>query len=330
MKKLNWGIIGCGNVTEKKSGPAFYTLPHTTLQAVMRRNEIAVADYAQRHCVPSYYIDATQLIRDPKVDAVYIATPPESHAHYTIEALEAGKAVYVEKPMALNYKECQRMIEVAEKTGTPLFVAYYRRHMDYFKLIKQILDSGEIGDIISAQIRLWRPATEDSNEGNWRLDASMAGGGYFVDMASHQIDLLLWFLGNIVSVKGFAANRGNLYAVEDTVEAIFEFESGVLANGSWCFVVTEEAQTDRFEIFGTKGQLQFSTFEMGSIRKYIKGQGEEIIRMQKPEIVEMPMISYVSDLILEDKKDNCALSDAARVSWIMDEILSEYRNKSRR
>ncbi|MEG1186209.1 MAG: Gfo/Idh/MocA family oxidoreductase [Bacteroidales bacterium] len=330
MNKLNWGIVGCGDVTEKKSGPAFYNLPHTTLHAVMRRNEAAAADYALRHHVPTYYTDATKLINDPEVDAIYIATPPSSHMHYAIEALEAGKPVYVEKPMALNLAECEKMISVSQKTGVPLFVAYYRRHINYFKQIKAILDKGEIGTVLSAQIRFWRsPSKSDfrNDSKNWRLNVSIAGGGYFVDMASHQIDLLLWFFGKIQSVKGFASNRAALYQVEDTVEAIFEFESGVLAHGSWSFVAAEKDVTDRFEIIGTKGKISFSTFDMEYIRKEIKGI-EELIVSHKPSIVEMPMIEYVSNLIIEGKQDVNALSDAGKVTQIIDEILSEYQHNS--
>lgn len=327
MEKLNWGIIGCGDVTEKKSGPAFYTLPHTTLQAVMRRNADAAADYARRHNVPQYFTDADNIINNPLVDAIYIATPPESHAYYAIKAMKAGKPVYVEKPMALNIEECEEMISVSKQTGIPLFVAYYRRKMDYFQKIKQIIDNGKLGTIISAQITLWRaPLNADISENKpWRLDAKKSGGGYFVDMGSHQIDLLLWFFGKLKSVTGFATNRANLYKSEDTVNAIFEFESGVLANGSWCFVTPDKLAKDSFEIIGTKGSLYFSTFEMEYIRMQTNGR-EELIVAHKPEVVEKSMISYVSDLILNKEQDAEALSSAAEVTLIIDTILKKYRS----
>ena len=328
MEKLNWGIIGCGDVTEKKSGPAFYTLPQTTLQAVMRRDATKAADYAVRHQVPTWYTDASRLIQDPQVQAIYIATPPDTHAFYAIKALEAGKPVYVEKPMALNLAECRKMIEVSEKTGTPLFVAYYRRKMSYFQKVKEIVESGVLGNIIMANIRLWRnPLPEDRKADKpWRLNPDYAGGGYFVDMGTHQIDLLLWLFGPLRSVKGAASNRGGLYAVEDTVDAVFEFQSGILAVGSWCFVVPEKSATDTFEIIGTKGRLSFSTFQMECIRKVVNGV-EEFIAAHKPEVVEKQMISYVSDLILEGKQDRQALSDAVEVTRIVDDILAEYRRK---
>ena len=329
MVKVNWGIIGCGDVTEVKSGPAFYTLPHCSLQAVMRRNEAKAADYALRHNVPSYYTDADQLIHDPKVDAVYVATPPGTHALYAIKALEAGKPVYVEKPMALNEEECRQMVDASLRTGVPLFVAYYRRKMDYFMRIKEIIDKGKIGDVTMANIRLFRaPLPEDLQEEKpWRLNPKDAGGGYFVDMGTHQIDLLLWLFGPLKQVKGFASNRSALYPAEDTVEAMFVFESGVLASGLWNFVAPEKATEDRFEILGTKGRLLFSTFTMDCIRLEVNGV-EEFISVHKPTVVEKPMISAVSEKILQHSDDKEALHDAVMVTHIVDQILQEFREKT--
>jgi len=99
-KTIHWGIIGCGDVTELKSGPAFQKVPGSKLVAVMRRNADLARDYAKRHGVARWYSDASELINDPQVDAVYVATPPDSHALYAIQAMKAGKPVYVEKPMA--------------------------------------------------------------------------------------------------------------------------------------------------------------------------------------------------------------------------------------
>ena len=117
MDHVNWGIIGCGNVTEKKSGPAFNKIEGSRLVAVMRRDASKAEDYARRHGVPKFYSDATLLINDPDVNAVYIATPPDTHAKYAIETMRAGKPAYVEKPMARTIAECEEMIRVSEETG---------------------------------------------------------------------------------------------------------------------------------------------------------------------------------------------------------------------
>ena len=155
---VRWGIIGCGDVTEVKSGPAFQKTPHSELIAVMRRNGDKAADYARRHHVPKWYDDADKLISDPDVNAVYVATPPDSHAEYAIKAMQAGKPVYVEKPMAMNAAECHNMIETSRQTGMPLFVAYYRRAQPYFVKIKQIIDLPAIGEIKMINLILHLPA----------------------------------------------------------------------------------------------------------------------------------------------------------------------------
>jgi len=147
MTSIRWGILGCGDVTEVKSGPAFSKIEHSKLVAVMRRNGEKARDYAKRHGVPRWYDSADALIHDTDVDAIYIATPPSSHAAYAIAAMQAGKPVYVEKPMALNGAECEQMLQVSETTGVPLFVAYYRRCLPYFVKVKELLESGAIGKV---------------------------------------------------------------------------------------------------------------------------------------------------------------------------------------
>lgn len=331
MKKLHWGIIGCGNVTEKKSGPAFYRLPETELTAVMRRNREKAADYALRHGVGKCYSDAAALIDDPEVEAVYIATPPSSHASLTIEALEKGKPVYVEKPMATSYRECVEMIRTAQRTGTPLYVAYYRRAMDYFRKVKELLEQGAIGEIRQVKLRLIRSARpEDIEEPKpWRLNAAESGGGYFVDMGAHQIDLFLFLFGRIASWESSVANKGALYEVEDYVAASFRFAAGFTADAVWYFTApgtgAGPVNEDRTEVTGSKGSLVFSTFAMEPIR-LVTPCGEEVFAIPKPEVVEEPMIGEISRAILSGDPffNRQALEDAAEVTRIMEEILKPY------
>jgi predicted dehydrogenase len=183
IKKVNWGIIGCGDVTEKKSGPAFNKIEHSKLVAVMRRDAQKAADYALRHGVDYWFDNALELINSPHVNAVYVATPPSTHAQYAIMAMKAGKPVYVEKPMASTYKQCLEMIEVSKTTGVPLYVAYYRRTLPGFLKVKELLDQGRIGTPLIANIRLTRaalPQEIDNKNSIWRLDKDVAGGGVFL------------------------------------------------------------------------------------------------------------------------------------------------------
>ncbi len=198
MKEVKWGFIGCGDVTEIKSGPAFAKVEHSRVVAVMRRDDEKAWDYAQRHGIAKWYTDAAQLLDNPEVNAVYVATPPAFHAEYAIMAARAGKHVYVEKPMALNYSQCQEMIVEAEKAGVMLFVAYYRRSLPYFLKIKDILDNGGIGEVRTAHIKLFRPAAPEVWEQDplpWRYDPEISGGGLLMDLGCHQLDLLDFFWG---------------------------------------------------------------------------------------------------------------------------------------
>ena len=206
MKILKWGFIGCGEVTEKKSGPAFSEVPGSSVEAVMSRSEEKARSYAERHGIKKWYTDAQELIDDPDVNAIYIATPPSSHATFAIMAMKAGKPVYVEKPLAASYDECARVNRVSEQTHVPCFVAYYRRYLPYFQKVKSIISNGVIGDIVSVQIRFAVPPRDldYSHPENlpWRLQPDIAGGGYFYDLAPHQLDLLQDIFGVIIEAHG--------------------------------------------------------------------------------------------------------------------------------
>jgi len=251
-------MIGCGDVTEKKSGPAFSKVFGSELVAVMRRNGQAAADYARRHGVPRWYDDASALIADPEVDAVYVATPPDTHAYYTNEAAASGKPVYVEKPMARTVAECEGMISSCKQAGVPLFVAYYRRCLPHFVQAREWLAQGRIGQILAVQMSLFLPPPAEATD--WRFDMEKAGGGLLYDLGSHQFDALDYLLGPIAEVQGRARNLAGRYAVEDTVSARWSFESGVEGGGLWCFVTDTSAQRDEITILGSKGSVTLACF----------------------------------------------------------------------
>ena len=215
--KVNWGFIGCGEVTEKKSGPAFNMVEGSKVVAVMSRDEEKVKSYAERHNIPKWYTDAQELIGDEEVNAIYIATPPSSHATFAIMAMKAGKPVYIEKPMAASYEDCARINRISKETGIPCFVAYYRRYLPYFQKVKDLVKSGEIGNVINVQIRFAQPPRAlDYNTKNlpWRVQPVISGGGYFYDLAPHQLDLLQEMFGCILEAEGYKSNRGGLYEAE--------------------------------------------------------------------------------------------------------------------
>lgn len=323
MKDVKWGIIGCGDVTELKSGPAFNKVERSTLRMVMRRNLDLAKDYALRHHVAQWTDKAEDLITNPNVDAIYVATPPGSHAEYAIQSMKAGKPVYVEKPMAASYQECQRMLNVSQETGVPLYVAYYRRTLPGFLKTKELLEQGEIGQVLYVNMRLTRPALDeekDKEQPIWRLNSDLAGGGIFYDLASHQLDYLDFLFGPIKEAKGITANRGGYYQVEDTVSASFSFERGLIANGLWSFITNSDAEEDLIEIVGSKGKITFSSFKHKPVLLHKDGQITEYPYLN-PENIQYNLIKQVVESIQGIGECVSTGISAARTNKVMEAII---------
>ena len=324
MKQINWGFIGCGEVTEKKSGPAFNEVEGSQVVAVMSRSENKARSYAERHHVRKWYTDASELIEDPDVNAVYIATPPSSHATFAIMAMRAGKPCYIEKPLAASYNDCIRINRISEQTGVPCFVAYYRRYLPYFQKVKEIIESGTIGNVVNVQVRFSVPPRDldfqSGKEMPWRLQPDIAGGGYFYDLAPHQIDLLQNLFGVITRAHGYPANRAHLYQAEDTLSACFFFESGIPGSGSWCFVGHESAKEDCIEVIGEKGSLSFSVFTYLPI-EVITSEGKNSITVPNPPYVQLPLIKSVIEHLQGIGKCDCTSVSATAVNWVLDRVL---------
>lgn len=327
MNEVRWGIIGVGNVTEVKSGPALAKANGSALVAVMRRDGGAARDYAKRHGVARAYDDADVLLHDPQVDAVYIATPPDSHADYAIRAAGVGKPVYVEKPMARTAAECDAMISACQKADVPLFVAHYRRAMPRFELVHQMIDDGMIGDVRCVDAVLLRPDPGPPADGilPWRVVPSIAGGGYFVDLAAHALDVFDHWWGPINSVAGTASNRAGSYPAEDTVTMSWEHEGGVQGTGTWCFCAGRAE--DVITIEGTRGRILTSCFGQEPLRVLSDGH-EQQIEAPYPEHVQQPLIqSIVDELLQRPGSVGCPSTGASarRTVAVMDAVLSGYR-----
>lgn len=326
MKQIRWGFVGCGEVTEKKSGPAFSVVEGSTVQAVMSRSAEKARQYAERHQIPRWYTDAQELIDDADVNAVYIATPPSSHATFAIMAMRAGKPVYIEKPLAATYDDCVRINRVSEQTGVACYVAYYRRYLPYFQRVKEIVRSGQLGEVTNVQVRFSVPPRELDYSAQaslpWRLQPDISGGGYFYDLAPHQLDLLQDIFGIIVKAHGYPANRAHLYQAEDTISACFRFESGLVGSGSWCFVGHQSAKEDCIEIVGEKGTLSFSVFCYNPIR-LVTSEGTQSIVVANPPYVQLPIIRNVIEDLQGTAVCTCTSVSATPTNWVMDRILGK-------
>ncbi|MFU2358318.1 MULTISPECIES: Gfo/Idh/MocA family protein [unclassified Prevotella] len=326
MKEIGWGFIGCGEVTEKKSGPAFNEVPGSHVVAVMSRNAEKAESYAKRHNIKKWYTDPLELINDPEINAIYIATPPSSHATFAIMAMKAGKPVYIEKPLAASYEDCARINRISELTGVPCFVAYYRRYLPYFQKVKQIIQSGAIGTPANVQIRFSVPPRDLDYKSNgslpWRLQPDIAGGGYFYDLAPHQLDLIQDIFGVITRAHGYCSNMAKLYKAEDTISACFYFENGLPGSGSWCFVGHQSAKEDRIEVIGEKGMLSFSVYNYSPIQ-LVTSEGRSSIVVPNPPYVQLPIIRSVIEHLQGIGICECTSVSATPVNWVMDRILGK-------
>ena len=209
-------------------------------------------------------------------------------------------------------------------------MAYYRRYLPYFQKVKEIVRSGQIGKVLNVQIRYTEPLRASDAEAlknrtplPWRLQPEIAGGGYFYDMAPHQLDLLQDMFGVILEARGICANRGGLYEAEDSVSACFRFENGLPGSGSWCYLAHESAREDCIEIIGTEGQVSFSVFDYNPIRLQ-SSHGDETITVPNPPYVQYPLIKNVIEHLQGLAICTCTSVSATPVNWVMDRILGKF------
>lgn len=321
-KSLRWGIIGCGDVTEVKSGPAYQNTEGFELVAVMRRDAKKAEDYAKRHGVPKFYSDAEELINDEEVDAIYIATPPDSHKEYALKVAAVGKPCCIEKPMAPSYVESLEIQKAFEQKGLPLFVAYYRRSLPRFSKVKGWLDANEIGDVRHIHWLLSKPPSDIdlSGEYNWRTDAKVAPGGYFDDLASHGLDLFAYYLGEFEEVYGIAKNQMGLYSAKDAITAAWSHVAGVTGEAAWNFGCEEPI--DSVEILGSKGKISFSVFDENEI--CLKNEnGEQKYFIEHPKHVQQFHVENLKDDLFGNSTHPSTGKTALHTSWVMDKILGK-------
>lgn len=320
---IRWGILGCGDVTERKSGPAFNAVPESSLVAVMRRDAARAADYARRHHVPRAYDDAQRLIDDPEVDAVYIATPPGSHLDLALRVAAAGKPAYVEKPIARSAREASALCEAFERRGLPLFVAYYRRALDRFLRVKDAIDAGRIGRVASVLVTQSGPQQLQAPGSPlpWRLDPEQSGGGIFLDLACHTLDVLDFWLGPLLDVRGHAARTRDT-GPEDRVVMEFTTAAGVL--GVAHFDYANPVRDDRIVVHGTEGQLTLSTFGEDPVVLTTAAGETERFGAPHPPHIQQPLITAIVATLHGRGTCPSTGASAARTAAVMDRVLASF------
>jgi predicted dehydrogenase len=316
---IRWGIIGCGDVTEVKSGPGFQKATGSSLVAVMRRDSAKAEDYARRHRVPKVHRHADDLIADSEVDAVYIATTPSSHCDLALRVANARKPCLVEKPMALNHGDCQQMVAAFRRSEVPLWVAYYRRALPRFLIVRDLLNGGAIGRLTSVDVEVTQPLATGEKASNWRFDPKIAGAGLLFDLGSHSLDLVDFLAGQIRRVAGFAANTGGAYAAEDVTVASFLVDGGVPGTGLWNF--NAGGATDRIRFVGSDGHLLTPIFADADVVVTCAGR-EETHAVRNPPHVHQPLIQTIVDELHGRGRCESPGESGARTSWVLDQCLA--------
>ncbi|NCP05100.1 MAG: Gfo/Idh/MocA family oxidoreductase [Flavobacteriales bacterium] len=315
--KISWGIIGCGDVAELKSGPAFQKCENSQLLAVMRRDYNLAKDFATRHRVALYYDNADQLLENPDINAIYVATPPSTHLYYALKALQAGKNVYVEKPMVLSENEALQLQNEVNNSPNMLVVAHYRRFLPMYIKVKELLNQHIIGPIKFVDLKFLKPHNFKDKAG-WRLDAEVSGGGYFHDIAPHQIDLMTHFFGDFQLVKGIAINQSKLSKVDDTVNGIIHFKNKVQFRGIWSFSIPKYLEEDSCTIYGEMGTLSFSFYE--ETLKLNTNSENQVFNFKNPKHIQQPLIQETVNYFLGKRNNPCDVKVGVTVTSIMEQF----------
>ena len=320
---IRWGIIGCGAVTEVKSGPALYNTQGFAVRMVMRRNLEKARDYARRHGIQEATDDADFLIDHPQIDAVYIATPPDSHLRYALKVAAAGKACCVEKPMTPSYEESLQLYKAFEDKNLPLFVSYYRRSLPRFLKIKEWLGEGRIGPLRHIHWQKTKPASDWDKQGvlQWRTDARIAAGGYFDDLASHGLDLFAFLLGPFQKVSGQGVNQQGFYSAYDALSAQWLHESGVTGSAYWNFGTAFRA--DKVCIEGEQGQIRFSVLDEHPIELIYPDSSKNVsLHIEHPKHIQSPHALNMQRHLTGAAQHPSTGASGLHCSWVMSQILN--------
>ena len=253
-KKVRWGVIGAGGIAERRTIPGMMLCDNAELVAVMEINaELAEKCRAKWNCAKAYTNEA-DLLADPDIDAVYIASPVVHHARQAMAAADAGKHILIEKPLAITAEEGQKVVEYCGAKGVKIAAGLMMRFGSYVQAMKQAVAEGKVGNPVSAysQFTCWYP----DMPGNWRQNKKDGGGGCLMDMGVHCIDLLQYILDSKVKeVAAFHDTQTFKYEVEDSSTVMMRLENGCQCVVQTNFNIPDEAAKWRVELFGDQGRL---------------------------------------------------------------------------
>ena len=318
MSAVRWGLIGAGDIARKRIAPALRDLPNCEFVSVSRSRAELAEEFANEFGAPKWFADWRELVADPDIDAVYIATPVFLHAEQTIAAAEAGKHVLCEKPMALSVTECDEMIAACGSNNVKLGIAYYRRFYPAIERVKEIIASGEIGKVSVAQINAFEyfdPSPDHPRR--WFVEKEKSGGGPMMDFGCHRLEIFRNLFGNAARIESLVSNDMLGREVEDTAVAAMQFENGTCATVTVTHATTEPQDT--LQIFGTKGSIDIPVLNSGEMT--VKTGDLERKEAHQPSAnFHEPLISDFAAAILEDRDPKVTGEDGRDVQSMIEKI----------
>jgi predicted dehydrogenase len=317
-RRVGWGLVGCGDIARRRVAPALRDLDNCELIAVNRADAARAETFASEFGAKRWHADWRELVVDPEVEAVYVATPVHLHAGQAVAAAEAGKHVLCEKPLALTVAECERMNAAAEANGVLLGVAYYRRFYPVVERVREILETGEIGVPVIAQVNAFeRFDPEPGHPRRWLLDKLRSGGGPMFDFGCHRVEVLFNLFGDVSAVRGLASNVVFEREVEDTACALLKFARGTQVVISVTHAAREPQDT--LEIFGSEGSLRVEVLNEGRLRVRTK-DGERIESHPPHENLHQPLVEDFARAVIEGRPPRVDGRVGQRVSEILEMI----------
>ena len=318
MEKLKWLLVGTGDIANKRVAPALAECEGSELVAVCDLREAEAAKLAEKMNVSEVYTDVAEALAKTSADAVYLATPIWLHAEHAVQVLEAGKHVLVEKPLALNAADCDKVLVAAEKSGKTAGCSYYRRCFNRYDFTKRMIDNGEFGDVINVRMTMFsyfNPERDDPKY--WRVVRSKSGGGPLSDMGTHMFDVLIGLLGMPESVFAKCANLTTDWDVEDSAVIIMTMPNGaqVTASFNW----NSKTWRHEFEIVGTEGKIDWLPYDAGPIVKTV-GRDIQSVDMPEAENVHAPLVQNFIDAVLGESELVCPLEEAKKTNVLLDAV----------
>ncbi len=324
---IRWGIIGAGDIAERVMAPAMRAAPHAELVAIMRRDRSAAAAFARRHDVPRVYGSVEDIVADPDIQVIYIATPVGRHLPDTLAAAAQGKHILCEKPMALSSGEGEQMRAACERAGIRFMMCFYQRFNARHRKIKQLLAEGTIGQVTAVRANF--SGRSPDVPARWRHDRAQAGGGCYMDNASHCIDLLRFLFGDITAAAAFVDTLAARYAVEDSASSLLRLANGAHAvvTSYWSTGDPDEYRNSLLEIQGTEGTI-ISTplhekFSRGTLTVATQ-QGETVYELEQS--THYAVLEDFAVTIAEERTPAITASDGIAAMRVVEAVYESGRS----